>query len=337
MERLKPGKLDPDFLAALFARNRVRDPRVLIGPGVGLDVAVIDQGRTCLVVKTDPITFTTESLGWYAVTVNANDIAVSGARPVWFLAALLLPADAATREMAEAIYNDLQDACEELEIDLIGGHTEVTPGIDRPIMTGIMLGEVERDKLIRSDGARPGDRLLLTRGAAIEGTALIALEQRDRLVEATGEEFADACARFLREPGISVLRDAMTACDAGRVHALHDPTEGGILTGIWEMAQAAGCGARVEKSRIPVYPETARACEVFGLDPLGLIASGALLIAAEADDAARIMAAFEEQDVPCAEIGAVTESGAPCLLVTESGETELPTFPQDEITRLPEG
>jgi len=331
---LRPGKLDPDFLASLLRRNRIRDPRVLIGPGIGLDVAVIDQGRTCLVVKADPVTFATDAIGRYAVNVNANDIATAGTRPRWFLATLLLPEKKTTRALVEEIYADLRAACDALEIDLIGGHTEITVGLDRPIIAGLMLGEVEKEKLVRADGARPGDTLLLTKRVAIEGTAILGLECAERLAAATDEAFAQSCARFLRDPGISVVRDALAACEAGGVRAMHDPTEGGVATGIMELARASGCGVRIEESRIPVYPETRRSCEAMGLDPLGLIASGSLLIAADAACAPAIRDRLRGERIECVEIGAMTERGAPMILVTGDGERPLPVFERDEIARL---
>lgn len=331
---LKAGKLDPDFLAALLRRNVIRDRRVLVGPGVGLDVAVIDCGETCLVAKTDPVTFATDAIGWYTVHVNANDVATAGARPKWFMATLLLPELSTTQEVVETIYQDLRAACEALEVALIGGHTEITVGLERPIMVGTMLGEVARDKLVRADGARPGNRLLLTKRAAVEGTAILGRECADRLAAAEGRAFAETCAAFLRSPGISVLREALAACAVGGVRAMHDPTEGGIATGIMELARASGCGVRVAGARIPVYAETRRACEVTGLDPLGVIASGSLLIAADAERAGAICEALSREGVECADIGEITGKGGSPILVTESGAQPLPVFARDEIARL---
>jgi len=330
----KPGKLPADFLDALLKRNRIRDPRVLIGPGVGLDVAVIDMGANLLVAKTDPITFATDEIGWYAVQVNANDIATAGARPRWFLATLLLPERGTAEERVEGIYADLQRACRELEIELVGGHTEITCGLDRPIIAGQMLGEVTRERLVRAENARPGDVVLLTKRIAVEGTAILGREMKDKLAQATDGAFVSRCRGFLHKPGISVVRDALTACGAGGVHAMHDPTEGGLAGGLSELAHATGCGIRARRDAIPIYPETERACEVFGLDPLGLIASGSLLIAASADRAGDILATLREAGIESAAIGTLRERGTPCMLVTQEGETPLPHFERDEIARL---
>ena len=331
---LKPGKLEPDVLERLLKRNRIADPRVLVGPGVGLDVAVIDYGENLLVAKTDPITFATDEIGWYAVNVNANDIATAGARPRWFLATLLLPEHATSDELVEEIYDDLVAACRSMKIDLIGGHTEITCGLDRPILVGMMLGEVARDKLVRADGAQPGDVLLLTKRIAVEGTSLLGIEVGEQLAAATDDDFVRRCCAFLHEPGIGVLHEALLACEVGGVHAMHDPTEGGVATGISELARACGCGVRVEHSALPFYEETVRACEVFGLDPLGLIASGSLLIAAEPESGTAIRERLNAEGIECTAVGTVLHKGAPRLLVTEEGEQPLPIFPRDEIARL---
>jgi len=334
-ETFKSGKLPPLFLEELLASNRINDPRVLLGPRVGRDVAVIDMGGgNCLVATADPITFATERIGRYAVQVNANDIATAGAQPKWFLATVLLPEKGTSSEMVEEIYADLVDSCRVLEIELIGGHTEITAGLDRPIIAGQMLGEVSKADLVQPDGARPGDVVLLTKRIAIEGTAILGMEFAMDLANATEIRFPYTCAEFLEEPGIGVLHDARIACEAGDVHAMHDPTEGGLATGLWELSHASGCGLRILEERIPVYPETRRVCDVFGLDPLGMIASGSLLIVAPPSSAGAICSELQKAGIECAPIGEVLAQGAGCRLLTPEGETDLPAFERDEIARL---
>ena len=335
--KFRAGKIEPSFLEGLLAKNRIADPRVLVGPGVGLDAAVITFGKeNLLVAKTDPITFATDEIGWYAVQVNANDIATAGARPRWFLATLLLPERQTTRALVERIYADIRKACKELEIELVGGHTEITCGLDRPIVIGQMLGEVVPEKLIRADGARSGDTILLTKRAAVEGTAILGREFSEKLTAQLGDTFARRCRNFLHNPGISVLRDALIACEvAGAVHAMHDPTEGGLITGLHELAHASGCGLRVRRDQIPLYPETIRACEVFELDPLGLIASGSLLIVADPAQSQKIIDRLNAASIECTAIGEMLEHGARSWLIRSDGEQELlKPFERDEIARL---
>ena len=226
---------------------------------------------------------------------------------------------------------------------MVGGHTEITHGIDRPIVVGCMLGEVAPERLVRPDTTRPGDLLLVTKGIAVEGTAIIAREKADML--SSGVTSGDGMAEvddalversrdFLHDPGISVVRDAAVAAAAGEVHAMHDPTEGGLATGLWELAEAAGVGLEVDESAIPVLPETRILCARLGLDPLGLIASGALLLAVSARDATRIIRALEEAGIAAACIGRAVGRERGLVLRNATSERPLPNFDRDEIARL---
>ena len=329
------GKLPADLLAALLRRHAPDDPRVLLGPGVGEDAAVIDMGDRCLVAKTDPITFATDEIGRYAVNVNANDVACCGARPRWFLATLLLPESGSDADSVAAIFEQMDAACASLGVTLCGGHTEITHGLDRPIVVGQMLAEVARDAYVSGAGARAGDAVILTKGIALEGTAIIARE-KPALLEAFMDEATRArCAGFLTRPGISVVEDAHVALAAGEVHALHDPTEGGLATGLRELAAAAGLGLHVERERIPVLPECDLVCRRLGLEPLGLIASGSLLIAAARDDAGAIVDALAAAGIASSVIGRLLEPGEGLRLARADGRLEpLPSFARDELARL---
>ena len=166
---MKPGKLPPELLAELLTNVGTHDSRVIVGPAVGEDCAVVEMGDRLLVAKSDPITFAAERVGWYAVQVNANDVACSGAAPRWFLPTVLLPADFEVED-ARKVYADISDACRELGVAVIGGHSEVTLGIDRPIVAGTMLGELlDRAQMVTTAGAQDGDSVVLTTGVAIEG------------------------------------------------------------------------------------------------------------------------------------------------------------------------
>ncbi len=323
------GKLPAHDLERLLARYASPvDPRLIQGPGLGRDAAVIDWGERYLVTKSDPITFATDAIGWYAVHVNANDIACLGATPRWFVATLLLPEKGATPELVESLFAQLAEACAGLHVLLIGGHTEVTAGLDRPLVIGTMLGEVTPEALVRSDGAQVGDVLLLTKGIAVEGTALLARESYGRLRDQVDAALLARVRTWLHQPGISVVRDAQIATQAGRVHAMHDITEGGFATGIRELVGAAGRGTCLN-SPLPVLPETQTLCAACGLDPLGLIASGALLLAVAPEDAPAIQAALRAADIAVWAIGTVTAEPD----VRYADGRPLPTFARDEIAR----
>ena len=331
---LRTGKLPQAMLADLLARIPSHDPRVVVGPSVGRDAAVIDLGDRLLVVKTDPVTFAGDRIGWYAVNVNANDVACMGARPAWFLATVLLPADAPD-DLPGRILDDLLAACDALDIALIGGHTEVTAGIDRPIVSGTMLGESSHEEIVTGDSVAPGDVILLTRGVAIEGTALLAHESPDVLAAAGVEHgTVERAAAMLFDPGISVVADARVLCAATRPRLMHDPTEGGIATALHEMAQAAGMTLVVDPASIPVLAETRFICEALELDPLGLLASGALLAIVAAADAASVVQALSATGTACHAVGVVADGPARVILGSEDRETPFPAFARDELARF---
>ncbi len=331
---LPVGKLPAELLQALLSRLPGADPRVVVGPRVGEDAAVIAFGQTLLVAKTDPITFATDLIGWYAVNINANDIAAMGARPRWFLATALLPEGIRPPEV-EAIFDQLTVACRELGVSLVGGHTEITYGLDRPIIVGCMLGEVEPHRLVTSAGARPGDAVVVTKGIAIEGTAVLAREAGELLRrKGVPEEVIARARNFLFDPGISVVRDAAVAREAAPVTAFHDPTEGGLATGLTEVALASGVGFEVYAEQVPVLPECRAVCEALGLDPLGLLASGSLVITVPKGAAPDLLRALEEAGIPAFEVGRILPAEAGRYLVVGEGRRPWPRFDRDEIARF---
>jgi hydrogenase maturation factor len=333
-EFLPVGKLQIEMLAELLSGAPLHDPRVLLGPGVGLDCAVVDLGPTLLVFKSDPITFATEEIGWYAVHVNANDVATTGAIPRWFLMTLLLPEGTATKDQVERISQQIFQACREIGADVIGGHTEITYGLPRPIVLGTLVGEVAREGLVTPRGAGPGDRLLLTKGVPVEATAILAREFPDRLAPYLSPAELDQARAFLYDPGLSVLRDARVALQAGRVTAMHDPTEGGLAAALWELAIASDSSLTIDLEAVVVPPLSRRICQVLGLDPLASIASGALLLTVPPDHSLPIRRALESEGIPCAEIGWV-EAGPAAVWRDHSGSRQsLPRPAQDEIARL---
>jgi hydrogenase maturation factor len=332
---LPVGKLRAATLQALFDRHPAKDPRVVVGPRVGEDAAVIDMGDRYLVATTDPITFATDEVGWYALHVNANDIAVRGARPLWFMATLLLPEGRTDAAAVSALFGQLAEACDALGVSLVGGHTEVTHGLARPIVVGTMLGEVARDKLVTTGGARVGDAVVLTKGVPLEGAAIIAREKERELRERGVRLAVIRKARgFLRSPGLSVLPEAEIACELATVHAMHDPTEGGVATALHELAEAASVGLAIDRDRVITLPEGAELCRAFGLDPLGTIASGALLLTLDPADAGIVIHALAREGIDSHFIGRVVPRDEGVSLVSGTRREPLPVFEQDEITRI---
>jgi hydrogenase maturation factor len=330
------GKLPPHYLVHLLEQLPAQDKAVVLGPGVGRDCAVLDLGGDqLLVAKSDPITFATDEIGWYAVHVNANDIVTTGATPRWFLSTILLPLSTDS-EVLDKIFADIEAACKELGVTVVGGHTEITHDLKRPIVLGSMLGLVPRERLIVPTGARTGDAIILTKRLAVEATAILARERYLELAVGLSADYLERCKNFLHVPGISVAADARIAIAAGSVHAMHDPTEGGLATALNEMAVAAGVNFTIDGAVVPSYSETRTLCNRYGLDLWGVIASGSLLIAADVVDARHIVTALRDANIDATVIGRVTgKSDEPTVYVKQRDELRpIPRFVRDEIAQL---
>ena len=331
---MKIGKFPADLLERLLREVNINGDRVLLGPMVGEDAALLDYGDRVLVASMDPVTFATNHLGWYAVHVNANDVACAGATPRWFLATLLVP-DTLQEEGVENIFHQVLEACASLGVTLVGGHSEVTRAVGQPIIIGCMLGEVEKDKIVKSGSAKDGDSILLTKGVAIEGTSLLATGAEEALASAgVVSETVQKAQSLLFYPSISVVKDALTASHTGRVHALHDPTEGGLATGLWEVATASGVGLAVEEGSIPILPECAEICRALSLDPLGLLASGALIITLPPEDVPGLLTALGQEGIDAFEIGRITGPEEGIHIIRGHELEPLPRFDRDELARF---
>lgn len=349
---LPAGKFPNDLLGRFLADLIPEDPALFVRPRVGEDVAVVDLSAAglsvaagpvgtvpdlgLLVLKSDPITFATDSPGRYAVLVNANDVATSGATPRWLLATCLFPANSTPSEIL-ATLTELREACSEAGITLCGGHTEITDAVRHPVVVGALVGTVAREGLIDKHAMRVGDRVVLTKRLAVEGTALIARELGPRLLDlGMTEEEIERCRTFLSR--VSILPEARVAAASGVVAALHDVTEGGLATALEEFGLAGGHRIRADMDRIPVFPETRRVCELLGIDPLGLIGSGSLLIACRPGGVATLIAQLAAEGIEATDIGEVLEPAAPGDAIVEGARAgapaEWPRFAVDEVARL---
>jgi len=332
---LKSGKLDIDILKRLLEKHTLLDSRVVIGPKIGEDAAVIDlrggADHYC-VVTSDPITFTTDEIGYYGVVVNLNDIATMGAIPRWFLATLLFPEEGTGLGIVEKVFGQIHNACHRFGISFVGGHTEITPGIGRTILSGHMIGEVKKDRLVTTSGARAGDLLLLVKGVCIEGTSIMARERETELL-AKGIPWSviEKAKNFIFDPGIDILQAARVACEAVSVHSMHDPTEGGLINGVVEMAWASEKEIEVDFGKVHIYEESQILCKEYGLDPLGVIASGALLLTLSPQDLPFLQKAFQKASIPFQVIGKVRQG--PARVLTIEGK-EVKPLPRDEILKI---
>lgn len=331
---LDSGKLPGELLARLLSQYRTpEDASVIVQPKYGFDAAAVLLGAETLLVKSDPITFATDEAAHYLVAVNANDIACMGGIPRWLTVVVLLPEGKTTPATVERLFSELREACVEAGVALIGGHTEITLGVDRPLFVGTMLGVPGPTGLLRPGEASPGDELYVTKWIGIEGTALLG-HDCDTDLAALGENVIARAKLLLRDPGVSVVPDALASLASGVVTALHDPTEGGIATAIHELAEASSLGALVEHDSIPVREETRLICDQLSIDPLGLLSSGALLIAAKPGTGEKLRETLEAASIPVTRIGRLTDIRHGVQLIVGDETVPLRRYDSDEITRV---
>ncbi len=319
--KLPPGKIPIDILKDVVFKNLgVTRKEVLLGPAAGVDGAVLDLGNKDAIVSMDPITGAVERIGWEAININANDVATFGVEPAFFFSCIMLP-EHSDSQIIEKISTQMHHAATELGIAIVGGHCETTPGLANPIVVGCTMGLTEKGKYVTAAGAKAGNKIILTKTAGIEGTAILATDREEQLKKFFGQTLLESAKDFYNQ--ISVVKDALIAYRAGGVHAMHDPTEGGILNGIHEMADAAGLGARVFQEKITVEPETAKICRFYEIDPLQLISSGALLIAAEPESAPKIIDDLANVRIFADVIGEFTDNPNKRILIKSDDSAEM--------------
>lgn len=317
MPILPTGKVPPEILAkSVFPFLGAEDVDVIHGPGIGRDAAVIRVGRQIVVATTDPITGAVCNIGSYVIHICANDIATFGIRPRWFLASILLPENAES-QMLEDIMLSMHSAAKELNVSIIGGHTEVTPELKRPIITGFMLGLAEKGRFVTSTDAKVGNLVILTKGVAIEGTAILATEREEELSEKIGKDIVQRAKQFIQR--ISVVPEAIKAMSTGAVTAMHDPTEGGVANGLHELAEASELGFIVDRSKFVIHNETTQICNLLDVNPLDLIASGAMLIAVEEQQASNLLKTLKKDGIPAAIIGRLVKDSKQRAIIDFDG------------------
>jgi len=314
---LEVGKLQPKTLKQIvLSRLGVDNPRVLLGPHIGEDASVIDFGQKALVVHSDPITGAIENLGWLAVNVCANDIATRGVRPQWMLIVILLP-EGDTEAKLKTLTTQIDEAAKRLGIAVVGGHSEVTPSISRPIVIATAIGETPKNRFVKTSGAQPNDTLIVTKGAAIEGTAILASELATQLESKIDKRTLEKAKQSIKMT--SVVEDALTAVKAGGVHAMHDATEGGVASGLQEIAWASNVGLIAYEEKILISSETEAICRLLKIDPLKTIGSGALIISCEPKSAEKIVTALKNKDIKASIIGKVTNERDGACIIRKNG------------------
>ena len=319
--QLPPGKIPPKLLNDIvFKKLGINRKEIIVGPKAGIDGAVLKIGDKNLIVSMDPVSGAFQKIGWLAVNVNANDVATFGVEPSFMFSCILLPENADSK-LIETISNQMHKAAKEVGIAIVGGHCESTIGLKKPIVVGCVLGVTDKKKYVTASGAKPGDNIILTKSAGIEGTAILATDKEKILREEIEFNTIKNAKKFYKE--ISIVKDALTAFQTGGVHAMHDPTEGGIIGGIHEIADASKVGVRIIKKKIPIRAETSAICKYFRIDPLQLISSGALLISASPKYTSEIIEKLEREGIQAKVIGKFLDNPKLRISLLENGKERV--------------
>lgn len=329
VKSFKQGKLMAGDLYELVLKELpVLRSDILVRPMIGEDSAVIDFGEEVCVVSTDPITGAQDGVGALAVHVSCNDIASNGAQPVGIQASLLLPLDTNPFQI-RSIMKEIAETANELGVEVIGGHTEITEVVNRPLISVTAVGRARRDRYVTSSGASPGDDIIITKGAAIEGSAILATDYFDYLKEAgLPEELLKRAQAFIQE--ISVVKEGQMAALFG-VTAMHDATEGGIYGGLYELSQASRTGFTIYQEQVPVREETRALAQFLDFDPLAMISSGSMIMTTE--NGAGLCQALFDEGILATIIGKMTSHG--CVVVKENGEKmQITEAVNDELWRI---
>jgi hydrogenase maturation factor len=326
-EPLPTGKLPPALLRELLEAADAVPPEVLLGPRPGEDACAIRVPGGTLVAATDPITLTGSGVGAHSVVINANDVAVMGVQPRWFLAAVLFPAGTCASQV-RACFQEMRDATQAADVALVGGHTEITDAVTQTVVVGHMLGLAADGAFVRTGGVRPGDAIVQVGPAPVEGASVLACEAMERLASVAPDVVA-AARNATRRPGISVVAAALRAAELGAV-ALHDPTEGGLACGLHELAEASGVALEIDAEKVIWFEPGRAVCRATGADPWGTLASGALLAAFPPDDALAACRALSTDAVPARLIGRAVEG----VGVELSDGRPLRRFDRDEVARV---
>lgn len=325
---MKIGKVPNNVLKDIILNKiKAKRPEVLVRPGIGEDCSAVDFGDNVCVLSSDPITGAVNEIGRLAVHVSCNDIASSGVEPIGLMVTILAPAGTTEKEL-ETVMEQISGEASKINVDIIGGHTEITDAVNRFVVVITSIGKALKNRLVTTSGARPGDFVIMTKSAGIEGTAIIAHDREEVLKEKLGTELVENAKTFINS--ISVVKEGRIAGEFG-VSSMHDATEGGILGAVWEIAEASGTGIRVYKNKIPVEQETQKIAGFFNIDPLRLISSGCMLITCK--DGEGLLEKLKDNGINAEIIGEVVDDRL-CILITDNGEEEITQPDADELYKV---
>ncbi|GFZ32474.1 hydrogenase [Clostridium zeae] len=322
---MKSGKLNWDDLKGLINNNKsVKRDEVRVRNGVGEDCSVINFGEYECVISTDPITGATENIGRLAVHVNCNDVASCGVDPMAILVTILAPEDTTFEEIND-VMKQINEETSKINVEIIGGHTEVTSAVNRIVVSCTVLGKCISGKAVSTAGAQVDDDIVVTKSLALEGTNIIVNDKIDKLKDILTKEEIDEAKEYINK--ISVIMEGKVSGEFG-VNSMHDITEGGVLGALWELADASNVGFKVYEDKMPVTAVTKKVCKAFNIDPLKLISSGSMIITTKNGE--ELVKLLMKNGINSTIIGNITNDKG--ILVKElEGEVIVPQPERDEL------
>ncbi|MCI7304541.1 MAG: AIR synthase family protein [Clostridiales Family XIII bacterium] len=328
---LKTGKLDSELLEKIVFNNiKFKRPEVLTRPGIGEDCAVVDFGSYECIMSTDPITAAISEIGRLSIHISCNDIASNGIQPLGIMLAVMLPVGT-TEEQIEEMMRQAGEASEELGVEIIGGHTEITPAVTKPVIVSTAIGRGEKWASQHSENMRPGDLIMITKSAGLEGSGIIACDFEEQLQKVLTHEEIEKAKSLLGK--VSVVKEGVAAGKVG-THGMHDVTEGGVLGAVWEMCQIAGTGAELWVDQVPVEPVTRKICDYFDIDYLRLISSGCMIIMVAPDKKEEMAEAMKAAGVEASYIGVIKDSSAGICMNVDGELIEIAPPASDELYKV---
>lgn len=326
---LRIGKLSSEMLNKnIIEKIKVKRPEVLVHSGIGKDCSIISFGSDCCVLSSDPITGSDSFIGRLAVNVNCNDIAASGVEPLGILVTIMAP-ESCSEEDIFALMNEINDAASDINVEVLGGHTEVTRAVNKMVVSITALGKGPASGYITSAGARDGDYIVVTKSAGLEGTSILASDHEKYLMSRMSRDQINNAKSYINN--ISVVKEGITGGRL-RVSSMHDATEGGLLGALWEIAEASGRGFEIYEDNIPVTDETKKICSIFSIDPLRLLSSGMMVITTGKLDS--LLRSLKDQGIDAANIGRITGYSNRRVIIKDGKEREVDPPQNDELFNI---
>lgn len=329
MNFVKVGKLDSELLQKIVFNNiKFNREEVLVRPSIGEDCAVVDFGEYVLIMSTDPITGAVSEIGRLAVHINCNDIATNGIEPLGLMMTILAPSETTEKEIDEVMKQASSEAAK-LNVEIIGGHTEITDAVNRMVISATAIGRQLKSKIIKSSGAKIGDKIIMTKTAGLEGTGIIAYDLEDKLNSTFSREIIKKAKKMVDY--LSVVKEGIIGGQIG-ASSMHDVTEGGVLGAIWETCRGAKVGCNVYKDKIAIAEATSQICHYFDIDPLKLISSGTMLITINPEKEEALIDELVKNGIEANAIGEITENGR--FLIDNDKKTEIQPPESDELYKV---